>query len=105
LQPSAPASLVNHASTRPIEEALYNSELDFTVLQPAMYMQALAGTYRQALQSSTVIMPWSKESRMTYVDYRDVAEAAAIAVTDDRLARGTFELAAGGMIAGSNWPR
>jgi len=90
--------LVNHASTRPIEEALYNSELDFTVLQPAMYMQALAGTYRQALQSSTVIMPWSKESRMTYVDYRDVAEAAAIAFTDDRLARGTFELAAGGMI-------
>src|SRR5437868_1621941 len=29
-------SLVNHADTRPVEEALYNSGLEFTVLQPAM---------------------------------------------------------------------
>lgn len=34
-------SLINHACTRPVEEALYSSELDFTVLQPAMYVQAL----------------------------------------------------------------
>lgn len=35
---------------------------------------------------------------MTFVDYRDVAEAAAIAFTTDDLVNGTFGLAAGGMV-------
>jgi uncharacterized protein YbjT (DUF2867 family) len=35
---------------------------------------------------------------MTYVDYRDVAEAAALAFTGEQLSYGTFELAAPGMI-------
>ena len=38
---------------------------------------------------------------MTFVDYRDVAEAAAIAFTTDDLVNGTFELAAGGMVTRS----
>ena len=90
-------SLINHAGTRPIEEALYRSDLDFTILEPAMYMQGLANTYYQALRTGRVVMPWSKWSKMTYVDYRDVAQVAAIAFTSDRLAHGTFELAADGM--------
>lgn len=87
-------SLGNHASTRPIEEALYRSELAFVVLQPAMFFQGLTDVYQRALRSGTVVMPWSKHSRMTYVDYRDVADVAAIAFTDDALDHGTFELAA-----------
>jgi uncharacterized protein YbjT (DUF2867 family) len=90
--------LANHASTRPIEAALYASALDFTILQPAMYMQALDGAFEQALRSGTLVMPWSKHSRMTYVDYRDVAEAAALAFTGEQLSFGTFELAARGMV-------
>ncbi|OBI84887.1 SDR family oxidoreductase [Mycobacterium sp. 1245805.9] len=91
-------SLPNHAGTRPVEEALYASDLDFTVLQPAMYVQALAATYRNALETGAVVAPWSKHSKMTYVDYRDVADAAALAFVERRLSRGTFELAAGGMV-------
>lgn len=91
-------SLPNHAGTRPVEEALYASDLDFTVLQPAMYAQALEDTYRSALETGAVVAPWSKHSKMTYVDYRDVADVAALAFVDSRLSRGTFELAAGGMV-------
>lgn len=94
--PSLP--LENHASTRPIEAALYASDLDFTILQPAMYMQGLDGAWQQARSSGALVMPWSRHSRMTYVDYRDVAEVAALAFSDERLSYGTFELAAGGMI-------
>lgn len=94
--PSLP--LENHASTRPVEAAIYASGLDFTIFQPAMYMQAFDATYHQALRTGAVVMPWSMHSQMTYVDLRDVADAAAIAFTDSRLSRGTFELAAGGMI-------
>lgn len=93
--PSLP--LVNHATTRPIEAALYESDLDFTILQPAMYLQGLDPAYQRALDSGTIAFPWSRSAEMTYVDYRDVAEAAAIAFTDERLSYGTFELAAGGM--------
>jgi len=89
-------SLVNHAGTRAVEEALYRSELAFVVLQPAMFLQGLAGAYQQALESGTVVMPWSKHSRMTYVDYRDVADVVATAFTGDTLDHGTFELAAPG---------
>ena len=91
-------SLVNHASTRPVEEALYHSNLEFTVLQPAMFMQGLASGWRSAVKDGTFTMPYSKSAAMTFVDYRDVAEAAATAFSTDNLVNGTFELAAGGMV-------
>lgn len=94
--PSLP--LQNHADTRPIEAALYAGDVDFTVLQPAMYLQGLDRVFDAALRTGDVVQPWSKHSAMTYVDYRDVAEAAALAFVDPRLSRGTFELAAGGMV-------
>ena len=42
--------------------------------------------------------PWSNETRFSRVDYRDVAEAAAIALTEDRLLYATFELCAEGIL-------
>jgi uncharacterized protein YbjT (DUF2867 family) len=94
-------SLVNHASMRPIEEALYRSGLGFTVLQPAMFMQGLAGSWADAVEQGVFAMPYSTDSAMTFVDYRDVAdvaEVAALAFATDDLVGGTFELAAGGML-------
>jgi uncharacterized protein YbjT (DUF2867 family) len=89
-------SLVNHASTRPVEEAVYRSGLEFTVLQPAMFMQGLLGGWQSAVERRGVrYAPYSKDSAMTFVDYRDVAEAAAVAFATDDLVNGTFELAAG----------
>jgi uncharacterized protein YbjT (DUF2867 family) len=91
-------SLVNHASTRPVEEALYHSDLEFTVLQPAMFMQGLLGGWQSAVDDGAFVAPYSKDSTMTFVDYRDVAEAAAVAFATDDLVNGTFELAAGGTV-------
>jgi uncharacterized protein YbjT (DUF2867 family) len=90
-------SLVNHADKRPAEEALYRSGMDYTILQPAMYMQMLAGSWKMAEEQGQLIMPYSKLSKMSYVDYRDVAEAAAIAMTGTELSYGTFELCSPGM--------
>lgn len=92
-------SLVNHAEKRPAEEALYHSGMDYTILQPAMYMQMLQQSWQAAQQNGEIIMPYSKDSKMAYVDYRDVAEAAALAMTDRRLSYGTFELASPGMFS------
>jgi uncharacterized protein YbjT (DUF2867 family) len=91
-------SLTNHAGKRPVEEAVYDSGMDFTVLQPAMFLQMLDGAWRSAQQLGRIAMPYSKHARACYVDYRDVAEAAALAMTGDTLSQGTFELSAPGMV-------
>jgi uncharacterized protein YbjT (DUF2867 family) len=90
-------SLVNHADKRPAEEALYRSGMDYTILQPAMYMQMLKQSWDSATQAGQVTGPYSETSKMAYVDFRDVAECAALAMTDKRLSFGTFELSSSGM--------
>lgn len=89
--------LSNHRDKQPAERALYDSALDFTILQPAMFMAQLDGIVDQARQRGVVSGPYSAASAMTYVDFRDVAEVAALAFTTDRFVDGTFELAAQGM--------
>lgn len=62
-------------------------------------MSQLDSVVGQARSSGTVTGPYAASSAMTYVDYRDVAEVAALAFTTDRLLNGTFELAAPGMFS------
>lgn len=90
-------SLINHTQKRPAEEALYQSKMDYTILQPAMYMQMLAGSLQSAQDSGKITGTYSKNSKMCYVDYQDVAEAAALAMTGTELSYGTFELCSPGM--------
>ncbi|KNX35854.1 SDR family oxidoreductase [Luteipulveratus halotolerans] len=89
-------SLTNHSAKRAVEEALYASGLTFTVLQPAMFMQNLAGL-RDAASSGVIAFPYATTAPLTYVDLRDVAEVVAIAATESSLDNGTFELAASPM--------
>lgn len=91
-------SLVNHAAKAPVEEALYGSGLEYTVLQPTLFFQNFAGSWSNTLSSGVLAEPWSTQTRFSRVDYRDVAEAAAIALTQDRLLGGTYELAAAGQL-------
>jgi len=93
-------SLSNHAAKRPVEEALYNSSLNFTVLQPTIYMQDFLDSWPKVAETGQLAIPYSKQAQVCYVDFRDVAEAAALALTTDRLAYGTFELCAPGLLDG-----
>jgi uncharacterized protein YbjT (DUF2867 family) len=92
------SALTNHTAKLPVEDALYTSELDFTVLQPARFMQMLEDYW--IVEHDRLAMPYSTLSRMCWVDYRDVAEVAARAMTDTALSYGTFELCAPGLIDG-----
>lgn len=94
------SKMVNHAAKRPVEEALYESGMDFTILQPAMFMQNLGGGWDAVVKSGKLAQPYSVQADVCYVDYRDVAEAVALAFTGDALAYGTFELCAPGMVNG-----
>lgn len=91
-------SKMNFAAKRPVEEALYESGMTFIVLQPAMFMQTLDNGWNEVLEHHRFSLPYSKQAKVPYVDYRDVAEVAAIALTQEKLDYGTFELCAPSMV-------
>ena len=92
------SAMTNHAAAKlPVEEALYSSELDFTVLQPARFMQNFERSWNDVVEHDRLAQPYSLTAKMCSVDYRDVAEVAAMAMTGNDLSYGTFELCAPGM--------
>lgn len=92
------SAMTNHGAAKlPVEEALYSSELDFTVLQPARFMQNFERSWNDIVEHDRLAQPYSLSAKMCSVDYRDVAEVAAMAMTGDELSYGTFELSAPGM--------
>jgi uncharacterized protein YbjT (DUF2867 family) len=92
------AALTNHAAKRPVEEALCESGMQFVILQPTMFMQNFDSGWKAVVEQGQFALPYSKYAKASYVDYRDVAEVAAIALTSDRLDYGTFELCDEGMV-------
>ncbi|MDZ8258447.1 NmrA family NAD(P)-binding protein [Nostoc sp. ChiQUE01b] len=92
------SKMSNHAAKGPVEEALYESGMEFTVLQPTMFMQTLDNSWSAVLEQGRFPLPYSKQAKVSYVDYRDVAQVAALALTEDKLGYGTFELCAPGMV-------
>jgi uncharacterized protein YbjT (DUF2867 family) len=90
--------LENHAAKGPVEEAVLTSNLEYTLLHPAVFFQNYAASWGRTLDTGVLAEPWSSETRFSRVDYRDVAEVAAIALAEERLLYGTFELCAPGML-------
>ena len=92
------SGLENHTVKLAIEASLIESGLEFTILQPAVFFQNIGEGWKQAQKTGTYAEPWSTETRFSRVDYRDVADVAAIAFAEDRLLYGTFELSAEGRL-------
>ena len=86
--------LRNHAAKRPVEDALFRSGLDYVLLRPAVLYQNLAAGWPAVVESGVLAEPFSLAARIARVDYRDVAEVAAIALTENLLLNGSFELSA-----------
>jgi uncharacterized protein YbjT (DUF2867 family) len=95
------SAMVNHAAKLPVEEALYTAGMDFTVLQPAVFMQFWERNWDDMVDSGRLSIPYSVSSKLCWVDYRDVAEVAAMALVGDDLSYGTFELCAAGLVDGA----
>jgi uncharacterized protein YbjT (DUF2867 family) len=89
-------ALENHGAKGPVEEAILDSGMEYTLLHPTLFFQNYAESWATILKTGALAEPWSNDTRFSRVDYRDVAEVAAIALTEDRLKFGTFELCAEG---------
>ena len=92
------SGLSNHANKAPVEEAVLDSNLEYSFLHPALFFQNYAASWPKVVETGVLAEPWSTDTRFSRVDYRDVAEVAAIALTEDRLLYGTFELCAAGAL-------
>lgn len=92
------AQLANHAAKAPVEAAILDSGLEYTFLHPTLYFQNFATAWPKVVADGVLAEPWSSETRFSRVDYRDVAEVAAIALLEERLLHGTFELCAEGTL-------
>ena len=90
------SGLANHIQKAPVEEALLTSGMEYTFLHPTVFFQNFTANWSRIVSTGVVAEPWSTETRFSRVDYRDVAEVAAIALIEDRLLFGTFELCAEG---------
>lgn len=87
--------LKHHVAKVPVESALYNSRLQYTILQPVNFMQNIGLAWPAILSKRVFAEPFPENVRVARVDYRDVAEVAAIALTEERLAYATLQLSAG----------
>jgi uncharacterized protein YbjT (DUF2867 family) len=92
------SALANHADKAPVEEALLTSGMEFTFLHPTVFFQDFIASWPRIVDTGVLAEPWSAATRFSRVDYRDVAEVVAIALTEERLLYGTFELCAEGWL-------
>jgi uncharacterized protein YbjT (DUF2867 family) len=92
------ADMVNHEVKRQVESRLIESGLDYTILQPARYMQGVLLAWRGIAERGIFADAFSADSKVAFVDFKDVAEVAAICMTQPGYGRASFELCADGSL-------
>ena len=85
-------AMPHHWQKLRIEEHLFESGLPRTILQPTAYMQNLLAHWGQIVEQGTYSVPYAVETRLSLVDLEDVAEAAALVLTEPGHVGATYEL-------------
>jgi NAD(P)H dehydrogenase (quinone) len=75
-----------------VEELLLESGLPCTILQPTTYMQHILTYWDQIFDHGMYLVPYSLDTRLSLVDLEDVAQAAAIVLTEPGRSGATIEL-------------
>ena len=86
-------AMPHHWHKMRVEEMLFASGLDHTILQPAAYMQNLLGQWQAIVEEGTYALPYAVETRLGMVDLEDVAQAAALVLCEPGHVGATYELA------------
>ena len=75
-----------------VEEALFESRLEWTVLQPTAYMENMLAGWSEIVRDGVFRVPYPVTSRIALVALEDVGEAAAQVMTEERHVGATYEL-------------
>ncbi|MFK7956823.1 MAG: SDR family oxidoreductase [Lysobacterales bacterium] len=83
----------HHRLKLDVEQALVESSLNFTIIQPSRYMQHLAAIWDQVVTTGIHSMPFCVEQKFSVVDLQDLAAATAIIATGAGHDCASYELA------------
>ncbi len=85
-------AMPHHWAKLLVEEMLLTSGLPMTILRPTAYMQNILAGSRAIVEEGIYRIPYPADTRISLVDLRDVAEAAARVLTEDGHHGATYEL-------------
>ncbi len=91
-------AMPHHWAKMRVEERLFESGLDFTILQPAPYMQNVLGSWRSIAEEGVYPVPYDPATRVVMVDLEDVAEAAVRVLIGPGHGGATYELCGPGLM-------
>jgi uncharacterized protein YbjT (DUF2867 family) len=75
-----------------IDQAVRSSGIPYTILRPSFLMQNFTSFYGDIIRTTGMIFLPLGDARVSHVDLRDLADAAAAALTDDRHINKTYDL-------------
>ncbi len=87
-------SMPHHWKKLLVEEQIFSSGVNFTILQPTAYLQNLLPYWQRIITEGIYEVPYAVQTRLSMVDLEDVAEAAAIVINNPQFFGGIFELVA-----------
>jgi NAD(P)H dehydrogenase (quinone) len=85
-------AMPHHWNKMRVEEMLFGSKLDVTILQPTAYMQNSLTEWDRMKSVGIYRVPYPVETRLSLVDLDDVAEVAALVLTTGGHSGATYEL-------------
>ncbi len=86
-------AMPHHWQKLRVEELLFQSGLDFTILQPAAYMQNILVGWQAIIESGIYRVPYAVTTRLGMVDLGDIALAAAHILIEPDHSGAIYELA------------
>lgn len=85
-------AMPHHWNKMRVEEMLLESGVPFTILQPTAYIQNIRAQWQSIVDDGIFAMPYPVTTRITLIDLYDVAEVAALMLTQTGHASATYEL-------------
>jgi NAD(P)H dehydrogenase (quinone) len=85
-------AMPHHWNKLRVEEMLFSSKLDITILQPTAYMQNSLAEWDRMVRDGVYRVPYPIDTRLSLVDLEDVAEAAATVLTNASHSGAAYEL-------------
>jgi NAD(P)H dehydrogenase (quinone) len=86
-------AMPHHWDKLRVEEMIFKSGLPFTILQPAPYMQNLLGSWKAILEEEILRVPYSVDTKFSFVDLEDVVQAANTVLMNPDHQNAVYELA------------
>ena len=86
-------AMPHHWRKMRVEELLFTRPVEWTILQPAAYMQNVFAYWPQIVEEGVYRVPYAVTARLGMVDLEDVADAAATVLTGSGHDYAVYELA------------